>query len=83
VMLDDTEGIIRRIKNLGPSFDVNSKVNIRGDTLLHYAAKRNNQTLIEHLLKQPGVNPAIKNDLGKMPKDLAPASLKDKLQFAA
>lgn len=79
VMLDDTENIIRRMKSLGPTFDVNSRVNVRGDTLLHYAAKRNNETLIEHLLKQPGVNPTAKNDLGKTPKDLASGSVKAKL----
>jgi ankyrin repeat protein len=76
VMLDDTEAIVRRTKSMGPSFNINDKVNVRGDTLLHYAAKRNNYTLIRHLLSQPGVNAEPKNDLGKTPKDLAPADSK-------
>lgn len=83
VMLDDTEGIIRRINALGAGFNVNSKVNVRGDTLLHYAAKRSNSTLVEHLLRQPGIDPTIQNDIGKTPKDLAPGSIKARFEALA
>jgi ankyrin repeat protein len=69
-MLDDTEAIIQRIQKI-PNFNINEKVNVRGDTLLHYAAKRNNHPLIRYLMNYPGIDPSIKNDLGKTPKDLA------------
>jgi ankyrin repeat protein len=80
VMLDDTDGVIRRVKSMGDKFNVNSKVNVRGDTLLHYAAKRKNESLIEFLLRQPGINVEARNEAGKAPKDLASAALRDKLR---
>lgn len=76
VMIDDTESIIKRLQSLGASFNINDKVNVRGDTLLHYASKRNNQTLIRYLLSQPNINKEPKNDLGKIPKELAPNDAK-------
>ncbi len=76
VMLDDTEAIVRKTKAMGEAFKVNEQVNVRGDTLLHYAAKRNNQQLIRYLLSCPGANKNVKNSLGKTPIDLAASDAK-------
>ena len=42
VVSGQTDLAIKKIEAMGNEFDPNASINFRGDTLLHYACKKNN-----------------------------------------
>ena len=47
-----TDELIKKIDGEGANFNKDNRFNFRGDTLLHYACSKNNQKLVEYLLKK-------------------------------
>eukprot|EP01017_Pseudomicrothorax_dubius_P031350 TRINITY_DN3995_c0_g2_i3.p1 TRINITY_DN3995_c0_g2~~TRINITY_DN3995_c0_g2_i3.p1 ORF type:complete len:118 (-),score=26.88 TRINITY_DN3995_c0_g2_i3:57-410(-) len=52
------------------TFDINSKINQFGDTLLHYAAFRGSESMVKYLL-QHQADPHQQNDRKLSPMDIA------------
>lgn len=55
---------------MGQNFNCNAPINFRGDTLLHYAAAKDNLKLVEYLVRKPEQMKSLKNKLEQTPKDL-------------
>ena len=51
--------------------DINSAINFRGDTLLHYACFKNNEQLVLYLINRPDILRTKQNYSKKIPADLA------------
>lgn len=70
VVTDRTEELITFIKVYNYEIDINSAINFRGDTLLHYACYKNNKKLVEFLTARPDILRTKKNFSKKIPYEL-------------
>jgi ankyrin repeat protein len=70
VISNKTQLIIKKIKEMGTSFNPNAPINFRSDTILHYACAKNNKELVNFLIDQPDVLKSVKNKLNQQPKQL-------------
>ena len=62
--------MIKKIEQMGDTFNGNAPINFRGDTLLHYACAKDNTALVEYLLRRPEQMKCLKNKLGQEPRQL-------------
>ena len=65
-----TDTLIDLIKTFEFEVDINTPLNFRGDTLLHYACARNNEKLVKYLIARADTLLTVKNYLKQAPKDL-------------
>lgn len=68
VATNQTDILIRKIEYMGDSFSLNTPLNFKGDTLLHYACAKNDARLVKYLLSKPEVIRTAKNHIGLSPK---------------
>ena len=65
-----TQELIQLLENHQYNFNINSALNFRGDTLLHYACYKNNKELVKYLTDREEIKRTLKNDALKRPKSL-------------
>lgn len=56
---------------MGPLFKINTVINFKGDTLLHYACYKKNIHLIRYLRKKGDFLRTVRNKVNETPLDLA------------
>ena len=67
---EQTSELIDFITLYNYEIDINSAINFRGDTLLHYACFKNNKQLVEYLTKRSDCLRTKKNYSKKIPLEL-------------
>jgi ankyrin repeat protein len=70
VVTEQTDTLISLIKTFEFEIDINTPLNFRGDTLLHYACARNNEKLVKYLIGRADTLLTVKNYLKQAPKDI-------------
>lgn len=66
---NQTAQLIQLLQTREARINLNASLNYRGDTLLHYACMKDNETLVDYLLKR-GVDRSLKNTAGASPASL-------------
>jgi ankyrin repeat protein len=62
--------VISKIESDPSNFFLKERINFRGDTLLHYACAKNNNKLVEYIIKKNPELLHIKNEMEQLPIDL-------------
>lgn len=70
VVTNQTEKVISKMEADPTNFFLKEKINFRGDTLLHYACAKNNNKLVDYILKKNPDLAQIKNELNQLPAEL-------------
>lgn len=70
VVTNQTKPLIGLIQQCHFQININSAINFRGDTLLHYACAKNNVELAKYLLGRPDILKTTKNYLKQEAKQL-------------
>lgn len=65
-----TNAIIQLLEQYDYEIDINSSINFKGDTLLHYACFKNNKKLVEYLIGRKEILKTTKNYQNKIARDL-------------
>lgn len=71
MVTNQTKKLIELIKKFSFEIDINTVLNFRGDTLLHYACAKNNIVLVKYLIARPDTLKTTKNYLKQSPKELS------------
>jgi ankyrin repeat protein len=74
-----TPELIGLLRKYDYDIDINSPINFRGDTLLHYACFKNNLALVKFLIARQDTLRTVKNLSNKTPKQLTTNSEIQKL----
>lgn len=61
MVTDQTEQLIELIERHRFQININSAINFRGDTLLHYACAKDNVKLVRYLLRRDDILKTVKN----------------------
>lgn len=69
--MGQTSKCLAEIERSKDKIDLEQPVNRQGDTLLHYAAKKNNQEAVRYLVRRAPSTVSTRNLKGKTPRDLA------------
>ena len=71
IISNQTQKVIDKLESDEDKSIISESVNFKGDTFLHYACAKNNQELVDYLLKKCTRLANVKNNKGQFPHDLA------------
>ena len=67
IITNQTQRVIDKIDKDPDQSILDDSTNFKGDTLLHYACAKNNQKLVEYMLKRCSRLATVRNEKGELP----------------
>lgn len=71
LLTNQTDRVIDKIEADPTNTFLKDTINFRNDNLLHYACAKNNQQLVQYLMRKNSRLSTIRNNLNQLPSDLA------------